>query len=334
MSASRHRRNGSLPRRAWLALVMAAAMASGVAAAADDVYPNRPIRMVLGFSAGGGTDVIARVLAQKMGESLGVAVVVDNKPGANGNISAEGVAKAPADGYTLLYNTSSVVLSPGLYDRLGYDLLKDLSPVGLAANLPIVLVASPAIEPKGVTDLVASMKAHPGRYSYGSAGNGNITHFSMLLFEQAAGVKGTHMPYRGEAPAITDLIGGQVQLYMGTTAGVMSTIKDKRVRALAVASAKRLPALPDVPTLGETLAKGLDLGAWSGLMAPAGTPPAVIERLSRALHEALVQPDVLAKFAAQNAEPRYAGPQQYGEFIRTELARWGRIARQSNVKLD
>lgn len=306
-----------------------------VAKASDDAaYPNRPIKVVLGFAAGGGTDVIARVLAQKMSESMGVPIVVENKAGANGNIAAEAVAKAPADGYTLLYNTSSIVLSPGLYQKLGYDVLKDLAPVGQAANLPIVLVASPSLQARDVRELVASMRSNPGQFTYASAGNGNITHFSMLLFEQAVGVKGTHVPYRGEAPAVSDLMGGQVQLYMGTAPGVVPAIKGARLRALAVTSARRIASLPDVPTLNETVAKGFELGAWSGLMAPAGTPDAVTTRLSRALEEALGSPDVQAKFALQGAEVSYASPMKYAQFIRSELGRWGVIAKQANVKMD
>lgn len=328
--------NFSTTRRCALQ-ALAAAVAIGLAPAAlaaEDNYPNRPIRMVLGFSAGGGTDVIARQLAQKMSESLGVSVVVDNKPGANGNISAELVAKAPGDGYTLLYNTSSIVLSPGIYSKLGYDVLKDLKPVGLVANLPIVLVTSNTVKPKSVTDLVAVMKREPEKFNYASAGNGNITHFAMLMFEHAVGVKSNHIPYRGEAPAMADLMGGQVDLYMGTAPGVMPAINDKRVRALAVTSLKRLPALPEVPTLSESVAKGLEIGAWSGIMAPPGTPDAVIARLNDSLKKALASPEVQARFASQSAETRYATAEQYGQFLRTELPRWRQIAQQANVKLD
>lgn len=324
-----------MTRRAWLPLIALLGCGfAGAALAAEADYPNRPIRLILGFSAGGGTDVIARALAQKMSESLGVSVVVDNKPGANGNISAEAVAKAPNDGYTLLYNTSSIVLSPGLYSKLGYDVQKDLSPVGLVANLPMVLVAANSVQSKGVADLVTTMKGAPGRFNYASAGNGNITHFAMLMFEHAVGVKGNHIPYRGEAPAMADLMGAQVDLYMGTAPGVMPAIKDKRVRALAVTSLKRLPALPDVPTLDESVAKGLEIGAWSGIMAPAGTPAHVIARLNGSLKEALASPEVQARFASQSADARYMTAEQYGQFLRAELPRWRRIAQQADVKLD
>ncbi len=304
------------------------------ASAAQEAFPQRPIRVVLGFSAGGGTDVIARALAQKMTEALGVAVVVDNRPGANGNLGAELVAKALPDGYTLLYNTSSIVLSPGLYARLGYDVLKDFTPVGMSANMPIVLVANPQLPVQNVQALVQNMKSAPGRLDYASAGSGNITHFSMLLFEQAVGVKGTHIPYRGEAPALTDLMGGQVALYMGTSAGVLPAIQSGRIRALAVASPKRLAFLPDVPTVDETVSKGFEAGAWSGLLAPAGTPAAVVQRLNQALRAALDTPDLQAKFAANGAEVRYASSEQYARFMRSELSRWSAIGKQYGVKVD
>lgn len=319
--------------RAALAALWAGAALPGVSVA-QEAFPQRPIRVVLGFSAGGGTDVIARALAQKMAQALGVSVVVDNKPGANGNLGAELVAKAMPDGYTLLYNTSSIVLSPGLYSRLGYDVLKDFMPVGMAANMPIVLVAHPQLPVKSVGELVQAMKSAPGRLDYASAGNGNITHFSMLLFQQAVGVQGTHVPYRGEAPAMTDVMGGQVSLYMGTSAGVLPAIQSGRIRALAVASPQRLAFLPEVPTIDETVSKGFEAGAWSGLLAPAGTPEAVVQKLNQALRAALDSPDLQARFAANGAQVRHASPEQYGHFIRSELARWSAIAKQHAVKVD
>ncbi len=315
-------------------MLIAGLLGQTVQAHAQDTYPSRPIRLVLGFSAGGGTDVIARAIAQKMGDALGKPVVVDNRPGANGNIAAEMVAKSDADGYTLLYNTSSIILSPSLYAKLGYDPIKDLTPVGLAANQPIVLVANPNAPVKRVDDVVNSLKHHPGQLNYGSAGNGNITHLSMLMFEEAIGAHGTHIPYRGEAPALTDLMGGQVQIYMGTTAGVLPMIRDKRVRPLAVGSLKRLGSLPDVPTLDETVAKGLELGAWSGVMAPAATSPEIIRKLSSALRAALNDKELQGKFSAQSAEIRHSTPEQYGVFLKSELARWSRIIKKANVKID
>lgn len=323
------------PRSAAFAVKLVAGLLGLTAIAnAQDNYPSRPIRLVLGFSAGGGTDVVARILAQKIGENLGKPVVVDNKPGANGNIAAEVVAKAAADGYTLLYNTSAIILSPSLYSRLNYDPQKDFAPVGLAANLPIVLVSNPNAPVRTVKDVVTSLKAHPGELNYGSAGSGNITHLSMLMFENAVGAHGTHVPYRGEAPALADLVSGQVQIYMGTSGGVVPLIRDKRLRPLAVGSLTRLPWLPQVPTLNESVAAGLELGSWSGMVAPAGTPQDIIKRVSAALGGALNDKAVQARLSEQGAEVRYAPPEKYGAFLRSEQARWERLIRQANIKLD
>lgn len=327
-------KNHQAVRRTTLLAALACAFAVTVPAQAQDAWPSKPIRLVLGFAAGGGTDVIARGIAQKMGETLGTQVIVDNKPGANGNIASDMVAKSPADGYTLLYNTSSMVLSPALYAKLSYDANRDFTPVAATANLPIILVSSPALPVKSAQDLVNMMKANPGKLNFASAGNGNITHLSALLLLSAAGTTATHVPYKSEAPAVTDLAGGQVQFYMGTAPGVMPLIRDKRLNALAVSTSKRMDALPDVPTLSESVAKDLELGAWSGIMAPAGTKPEIIAKLNGAIQAAMKDRDLLAKFAAQGAEPKYLSTQQYGAFIQSESVRWTKIVKQNNVKMD
>lgn len=315
-------------------LLAAGVGATTLSAHAQEVYPAKPIRMLLGFAAGGGTDVIARALADRIGAVLGQPVVVDNKPGANGNIAAEMVARAPADGYTLLYNTSSIAISPGLYPKLTYNVTKDLAPVSITANLPIVLVAAKNLNITSAQDFVAYLKKHPGQLDYASAGNGNITHLSALLFLQATGTVANHIPYRSEAPAMTDLAGGQVSFYLGTSPGVIPLMKDGRVQELATASLKRMPAVPDLPTLSETVAKGLELGAWSGIMAPAGTRPEVIQKLNAAIGLALQDKALLEKFAVQAAEPRHGTPEQYGAFIQAELSRWSQIIKANNVRID
>ncbi|SCK26042.1 Tripartite-type tricarboxylate transporter, receptor component TctC [Variovorax sp. HW608] len=309
-------------------------MAWTPASHAQEAYPAKPIRLVLGFAAGGGTDVIARALAQRMGELLGQPVIVDNKAGANGNIAAETVARATPDGYTLLYNTSSIAISPALYPKLSYDVSKDLVPVSPTANLPIILVAAKNLGLKSAQDFVAYLKAHPGQLNYASAGNGNITHLSALLFLQATGTKATHIPYRSEAPAITDVAGGQVAFYLGTAPGVTPLMKDGRVLGLAVASLKRMPTAPELPTMSETVAKDLELGAWSGIMAPAGTRPEIIDKLNAAVGTALKDKALLEKFAMQGAEPRHGTPSQYGAFIQSELLRWSQIIRANGVRMD
>ena len=308
--------------------------ALSMSAQAQDSYPSKPIRLVLGFAAGGGTDVIARALAQKMGEDLGQAVVVDNKSGANGNIAADLVAKAPADGYTLLYNTSSIVISPALYPKLTYDLGKDLTPVSITANLPIVLATASKLNVNTAQEFVAKLRANPGKLNYASAGNGNITHLSALMFLQATGTTATHVPYRSEAPAIADLAGGQVDFYLGTAAGVIPMIKDGRIKGLASATLKRMSIMPQLPTMNESVAKDLELGAWSGIMAPAGTPPEVVKRLGLAIERALAAPDLQERFTAQGAEPRHGTAAQYGEFIQAELKRWTQVIRANKVQMD
>ena len=316
-------------------LAAACVLSSGFQRAhAQDAYPSKPIRLVLGFAAGGGTDVITRTLAQRMGELLGQQVVVENKAGANGNIAAEMVARAPADGYTLLYNTSSVAISPGLYPKLAYDLNKDLTPVSPTANLPIILTVSRNVNVNSAQEFVSHLKANPGKLNYASAGNGNITHLSALLFLQATGTEANHVPYRSEAPAVTDLAGGQVDFYLGTAPGVIPLMKDGRIKGLAISTLKRLEIVPTLPTLSETVAKGLELGAWSGIMAPAGTRPEIIAKLNATIEMALKDKGVLEKFAVQGAEARHSTPAQYGAFIQSELARWSQIIRANSVKID
>lgn len=303
-------------------------------AVAQDAYPSKPIRLVLGFAAGGGTDAIARALAERMGNLLGQQVVVDNKTGANGNIAGEIVARAPADGYTLLYNTSSIVISPALYPKLSYDVSKDLAPVAMTANLPLVLVASKKVEVRSVQELVSLMKRQPGKLNYGSAGNGNITHLSTLALLQATGTQAIHVPYRSEAPAIADLAGGQIDFYLATAPAAIPMIKDDRIRGLAVGTLERIDSLPQVPTLSETVSKGLEMGAWSGIMVPAGTRPDIIQKLNAAIAAALKDKGLSERFAGQGALAQYMPPAQYGAFIQTELPRWSQIVRANSVKID
>ncbi|MDF2463231.1 MAG: hypothetical protein K0Q43_1466 [Ramlibacter sp.] len=303
-------------------------------AVAQEAYPSKPIRLVLGFAAGGGTDTIARALAERIGGILGQQVIVDNKTGANGNIAGEIVARSPADGYTLLYNTSSIVISPALYPKLSYDVSKELAPVAMTANLPLVLVASKKLEVRSVQDLISLMKRQPGKLNYGSAGNGNITHLSTLALLQATGTQAIHVPYRSEAPAIADLAGGQIDFYLATAPAAIPMIKDDRIRGLAVGTLERVDTLPQIPTLSETVAKGLEMGAWSGIMAPAGTRPEIIQKLNAAIATALNDKGLRERFAGQGALVQYMPPAKYGAFIQSELPRWSQIVRENAVKID
>lgn len=297
-------------------------------------YPTKPITMVVPFPPGGPTDLVARVLAQKLGEQLGQNILVDNRGGANGNIGAQMVARAPADGYTLLYNTSSITLSPALYKSVSYDVQKDFAPVALVAVVPLALVAHPSIPANNVKEFVAYAKAHPGKLSYGSAGNGNVTHLGAFQFVQANGIDATHVPYKGSAPADVDLVGNQIQFMTDTVNSVMGFVRDKRLKMLAVTTAKRMSLFPDVPTLAESGMPGFEVGAWQGVMVPAGTPPAVVERLNAEIVKALKSPDVRERLALQGAEPLGSTPQEYGAYVKKELARWAGVVKATGVTLD
>jgi tripartite-type tricarboxylate transporter receptor subunit TctC len=319
---------------ASMILLGAFCLSSAGMAHAQGNYPNKPIKMVLGFPAGGGTDAIARALAQKMGEILGQSVIVENKPGANGNIAGDTVAKSPADGYTILYNTSSIVISPSLYQNLSYNFNKDLTPVSLVANLPLVLLSSKQSGINNGKEFLEKLKANPGKLNYASAGNGNVTHLLSLMMLEAAGGKAMHLPYRGEAPALSDLAGGQVDFALSTAPAAIPLVRGDRVNGLAVSSIKRLDNLPNLPTLSELLGKPLDLGAWSGIMAPAGTSPEIIAKLNSTIQQAMQDKSLLATFAKHSAEPRYLDTKQYAAFMKTEFERLGKIVRDNGVKID
>jgi tripartite-type tricarboxylate transporter receptor subunit TctC len=325
-------------RRKALAAVTGAftllALATPMAQAQAPTYPTKPITMVVPFPPGGPTDLVARVLAQKLGEQMGQNILVDNRGGANGNIGAQLVVRAPADGYTLLYNTSSIVLSPALYKSVPYDVQKDLAPVALVAVVPLALVTHPSIPANTVKEFVAYAKAKPGKLSYGSAGNGNVTHLGAYQFVQANGLEATHVPYKGSAPADVDLVGNQIQFMTDTINSVMGFVRDKRMKILAVTTAQRMQLFPDVPTLSESGMPGFEVGAWQGVMVPAGTPQPVVERLNAEIQKALKSPDVRERLALQGAEPLGSTSQEYGAYVKKELARWAGVVKATGVTLD
>lgn len=324
------------PRRTWLTLALGSAMALApwAAAQAQATYPAKPITMIVPFPPGGPTDLVARVLAQKLGEQMGQPVVVDNRGGANGNIGAVAAAKAAADGYTLLYNTSSITLSPALYKSLSYDVMRDLAPVALTAVVPLALVVNPGVPANTVAEFVAYAKAQGGKLSYGSAGNGNVTHLAAYQFVKAQGIEATHVPYKGSAPADVDLVAGNIQFMTDTINSVIPFVKDKRLKLLAVTTARRMSLFPDVPTLAETVMPGFDAGAWQGLMVPAGTPPAVVQRLNAEVNKALRSADVRDKLAVQGAEPLGSSSEEYGNYLRKELGRWSTVVKATGITLD
>ncbi|AOY95679.1 LacI family transcriptional regulator [Cupriavidus sp. USMAA2-4] len=325
-------------RRTWLAASLATLATlgpwtAGAAQAASD-FPAHPIRLVVPFPAGGPTDLVSRVIAKQMSESFGQQVMVDNRPGANGNIAAEMVAKAPADGYTVLYNTSSIALSPALYRKLAYDVRRDFAPVALTAVVPLVLEVNAQLPVNNVKEFIQYAKAHPGKLTYSSAGNGNVTHLAAFLFLQANGLSAVHAPYKGSAPALNDLVGGQVQFMTDTINSSLPFIRDKRLKALAVTSSARSSQLPEVPTVGEAAMPGFEVGAWQGMLVPAHTPAEVVQRLNAAVMKALASPELRASLAAQGAEPLGSTPEAYGKYLSREIERWHKVVKDSGVTLD
>ncbi len=321
------RRRGFLATPAIFALVPSAL---GQAAP----WPARPIRLVVPFPPGGPTDIVARVLAERMSRTLGQPFVVENRPGANGNIGNDAVAKAEPDGYTVLYNTSSIALSPALYTRLPYDALRDLAPVVQTATIPLVLAVHPGLPVRDVRSFVEHVRSRPGALSYGSAGNGNVTHLAAFLLLRSQGLDAVHVGYRGSAPALMGAVAGEVQFLTDTVNSALPLIREGRLRALAVTSPRRLAPLPEVPTVAETLVPGFEVGAWQGIMVPARTPAAIIAALNAAALGALADPEVRAKLAEQGTEPLGSTPEEYGRILREETARWGRVIAESGVRLE
>ena len=323
-----------MTRLATVTSTLALACLCAGTAQAQGTYPDKPIKLVVAFPPGGPTDLVARVLAQKLTEQMGQPVVVDNKGGANGNIGADFAAKAPADGYTVFYNTSAVALSLALYKKLSYDVTTDLAPVALTAVIPLVLAVHPSVPANNVQEFLAYLKANSDKVTYGSAGNGNITHLGAFLLLQSKGLTATHVPYKGSAPALTDLVGGQTQFVTDTVNSALPFIRDKRLRALAVTSLKRTAVLPDVPTLNETVSTGFEVGAWQGMLVPARTPPEIVNRLNAEVLKALASGDVKAKLAAQGADPLGSTPAEYGAYIKSEIERWTRVVKLTGASLE
>lgn len=320
---------------ALVAMVAMAALMPAVARASDAAgFPSRPVKLVVPFPPGGPTDLVARVIAKQMSDELGQQVVVDNRPGANGNIGAELVAKAPADGYTVLYNTSSIALSATLYRKLGYDSRKDFAPVALTAAVPLVIEVNAQLPVNTLQEFIQYARTHAGKLTYASAGNGNVTHLAAFLFLEANGIRAVHAPYKGSAPALTDLAGGQVQFMADTINSSLPFIRDNRLRALAVTSLKRNSLLPNVPTVAETVMPGFEVAAWQGMLVPARTPPDIVRKLNAATVKALASSEVRASLAAQGAEPRGSTPEAYASYLNSEIDRWRKVVQDSGVTLD
>ena len=321
-------------RKALLTLGSLAASTTPCGAQAQAAYPARPLRMILGFPAGGPTDNIARLLAIKLGEALGQPVVIENRPGANAVLAAEAVARAPADGYTLLYNTSSFALSAALSPKLPYNPARDFTGVALTAAAPTVLIVNNDFKAQNVREFIELVKANPGKFSYGSAGTGSITHVIPAQLLQSAGLNAVHIPYKGSAPALIDLFGGQIQFAVDAMSSALPYIRDGRVRALAVTSKERIAALPNVPTVSESWISGYEASAWQGLMVPAAVPAPIVARLNLEILKVLAMPEVRAQMVRQGTDPLGSTPDAYNAFMRAEIDRWSRVARAGGITAE
>jgi tripartite-type tricarboxylate transporter receptor subunit TctC len=323
-------------RFATLLLGACASVFAAVAAspAVAQKFPDRPIRFIVPFPPGGGNDILARVMAPRMAEFLGQPVVIDNRPGAGGNIGTEMAAKAAPDGHTIVIASNQVTMNPWLYTKLPFDIEKDFAPVALAASVPMVLVVNPAVAAQNVREFIALAKSAPGRFNYSTPGNGTPQHIAFEVFNHAAGVGVTHVAYKGTGPAIADLLGGQVQAAFGTMASVEQLIKAGKLRPLAVATPKRSQAMPAVPTVDESGLAGYDVSLWYSILAPAGTPRDVVARLSGDIAKALAVPETRERLTGQGFEVSYLNPEQMNELMKRDLARWQKSLKEIGLKLD
>jgi len=298
-------------------------------------YPSKPIRMIVGFAAGGGTDTTARAIAQKMSAAMGEQVVVDNRPGAAGNVATELVVRGPADGYTILMGTiAALAINPTLYGNLPFDPIKDLAPVSQAVNSSNILVVHPSVQAKSVQELIALAKAKPGTLNYGSSGIGGTGHLAGVLFDELAGTKMTHVPYKGGGPAMIELVGGQVQLVFATPPTAVPQIKSGKIRGLAVTTLKRSSVMPDLPTISESGLEGYDANNWYGVVVPVKTPKPIITRLNTEIVKALNAPDLKELFFTQGLDPAPSTPEQFGAYIKSELGKWAKVIKASGAKAD
>jgi tripartite-type tricarboxylate transporter receptor subunit TctC len=316
-------------RRRFLLLAGAAIAAP----AWSQTYPSRPMHMVVGFAAGGGADIIARLIGQALSERLGQQIIVDNRPGAGTNIATEAVARAAPDGYTLLLANSPNAINTTLYDNLSFDFIRDIAPVASIGRVPLVMVVNPSLPAKTVPEFIAYAKANPGKVNMGSGGNGAPDHMSGELFKALAGVGILHVPYRGVAPAITDLLGGQVQVIFGTMPAVIEFVKAGKLRALAVTTATRSEALPDVPSVAEFV-PGYEASQWYGIGAPRSTPAELIERLNKETNAVLAEPKMKARLAELGASVLSGSPADFSKLIVDETAKWAKVVKISGAKPD
>jgi tripartite-type tricarboxylate transporter receptor subunit TctC len=314
--------------------IAATAFVMSPRAAAQD-YPTKPVRMVVPFTPAGTTDILARIVSQKLSEAWGQQVVVENRPGAAGNLGSDIVAKAAPDGYTLLMGTvSSHGINPTLYKKMPYDAVKDFQPVTLVALVPNMLVVHPSVEAKNVQELIALAKKNPGKLNVASSGSGTSIHLSAELFKTLTGVDMLHVPYKGSGPALTDLTGGQVQLMFDNMPSSIEFVRAGKLRALGVTTAKRSPAMPDLPTIAEQGVAGYEATSWFGVLAPAGTPKPIVDKLSQQIAKDIKSPSGMKLLSEQGAEAVGNTPEEFGAFIKAEIAKWAKVIQASGAQID
>ncbi len=312
----------------------AALLMSSMPGALAQQYPTKPIRLLVGFAAGGPSDVAARTIAQKLYEKWGQQVIVDIRPGAGGNIATEIAAKAPADGYTLMEPAFAHAVNPILYPSLPFDAVKDFAPILLFASIANLLVVHPSIPVHSVKELIAFAKARPGQLTYGSAGSGTASHFAGELLKMMGGIKVTHIPYKGLAPAHTETIGGQLSMMFDGIVTGLPAVKAGRLRALGVTTLKRWQGAPDIPTMSEAGLAGFEVNSWYGLLAPAGTPREIVLRLNAEVARALREPDARERLYSIGAEPMSNTPEEFAAYINAEMAKWAKVVKAAGIRVD
>jgi len=319
-------------RRRFLYLVGAAGVLPAVSRRAGaQAYPMRPLRWIVGFPPGGGADIVSRIMAPWLAERLGQPVVIENKPGASSNISVQTVVNAPPDGYTLLFVPASAAVNVSLFDNLPFNLVRDIAPVSGLIDFPLVMVANPSLPAQTVAEFIAYAKANPGKISMGSYGTGSTSHVAGELFKMMTGTNMIHVPYRGGAPMVADLIGGQVQVAFDVLTGSLAHVRSGSLRALGMAGKRRSDALPDVPTIGEAVA-GYEANSWCGLGVPRGTPAEIIARLNREINAGLADPAVRARLADVATTPMFFTPDEFGAYMASEVEKWGKVVRLSGIR--
>jgi tripartite-type tricarboxylate transporter receptor subunit TctC len=323
-----------LPRRKFLYLAAgAAALPAMSRVAMAQAYPSRPVRIVVPFAAGGATDIIARLIGQWLSERLGQQFVIENRPGAGSNIGTEVVVNAPPDGYTLLLVGASSAINATLYERLSFNFLRDITPVAGVISIPFIMAVNPSFPAKTVSEFIAYAKANPGKVNMASGGNGTAGHLSGELFKMMAGVNLVHVPYRGEAPALTDMLGGQVQAMFGTVPASIEYVRAGKLRPLAVTSARRSEVLPDLPTVGDFV-PGYETSAWAGVGAPKNTPADIVDRLNKEINAVLADSKSKARLADFGASLLAGSPADFGRFLADEVEKWGKVVKFSGAKPD